>query len=34
STQDIPRWAKRTGHKLLNFEDRQDHFRFLIKRSK
>jgi tRNA 2-thiouridine synthesizing protein A len=34
SIQDIPRWAKRTGHKLLKFEDQQDQFRFLIKRSK
>jgi tRNA 2-thiouridine synthesizing protein A len=34
STQDIPRWAKRTGHKLLKFEDRGDNFRFLIERTK
>ena len=34
SIQDIPRWANRTGHKLLKFEDLEDHFRFLIKRSK
>lgn len=34
SIQDIPRWAKRTGYKLLKFEDKQDHFRFLIERSK
>ena len=34
SIQDIPRWAKRTGHKLLKFEDLEDHYRFLIKRSK
>jgi TusA-related sulfurtransferase len=34
STQDIPRWAKRTGHKLLKFEDQGDNFRFLIERTK
>jgi len=34
STQDIPRWAKRTGHKLLKFEDQDDNFRFLIERTK
>ena len=34
STSDIPRWAKRTGHKLLKFEDMGDHFRFLIERTK
>lgn len=34
STSDIPRWAKRTGHKLLKFEDMGDHFRFLIERAK
>ncbi|HJH30155.1 MAG TPA: hypothetical protein C5S51_10800 [Methanosarcinaceae archaeon] len=34
STNDIPRWAKRTGNKLLKFEDMGDHFRFLIERVK
>ena len=34
STNDIPRWAKRTGHKLLKFEDLGDHYRFLIERAK
>ncbi|MCL7412303.1 MAG: sulfurtransferase TusA family protein [ANME-2 cluster archaeon] len=34
STQDIPRWAKRTGHKLLKFEDQGENFRFLIERTK
>lgn len=34
SVQDIPRWAKRTGHELLEFEDMEDHYRFLIKRLK
>ena len=34
STNDIPRWAKRTGNKLLKFEDLGDHFRFLIERVK
>lgn len=34
SRQDIPRWAKRTGHALLKFENMGDQFRFLIKRTK
>ncbi|MCK4937740.1 MAG: sulfurtransferase TusA family protein [Methanosarcinales archaeon] len=34
SKQDIPRWAKRTGHKMLKFEDLGDNFRFLIERTK
>jgi tRNA 2-thiouridine synthesizing protein A len=34
STHDIPRWAKRTGHKFLKFEDLGEHYRFLIERTK
>ena len=34
STHDIPRWAKRTGHKFLKFEDLGDNYRFLIERTK
>ena len=34
STNDIPRWAKRTGNKLLKFDDMGDYFRFLIERVK
>jgi len=33
STQDIPRWAKRTGHRLLKIEKQDDHFRFLIQKT-
>jgi len=32
--EDIKRFAKRTGHKIIKFEKKEDHIRFLLKKSK
>ena len=32
--EDIKRFAKRTGHEIIKFEKKEDHIRFLIKKSK
>jgi TusA-related sulfurtransferase len=32
--EDIKRYAKRTGHEIVKFEKKEDHIRFLIKKSK
>jgi TusA-related sulfurtransferase len=32
--EDIKRYAKRTGHEIVKFEKRENHIRFLIKKSK
>ena len=32
--EDISRFAKRTGHEIIKFEKKNDHIRFLIKKSK
>jgi tRNA 2-thiouridine synthesizing protein A len=32
--EDLKRFAKRTGHEVVSFENRDDHMRFLIKRVK
>jgi tRNA 2-thiouridine synthesizing protein A len=34
SRVDIPAWAGNTGHELLSAEEREDSFRFLIRRTK
>lgn len=33
SEEDIPRWAKRTGNKILSLEQRDDYIRFLIQKT-
>ena len=30
--EDIKRFVKRTGHKIIKFEKKEDHIRFLIKK--
>jgi TusA-related sulfurtransferase len=32
--EDIHRFAKRAGHEVVLFEEKEDHMRFLIKRNK
>ncbi len=32
--EDIKRFAKRAGHEIIKFEKKEDHIRFLIKKSK
>lgn len=32
--EDIKRFVKRTGHEVVKFEKKEDHIRFLIKKSK
>lgn len=32
--EDIKRFAKRTGHEIIKFEKKEDHIRFLLKKSK
>ncbi len=34
SEEDIPRWAKRTGHELLELKKEGDQFYFLIRKGK
>ena len=31
--EDLKRFAKRTGHEIVKFEAKEDHIRFLIKKS-
>lgn len=32
--EDIKRFVKRTGHEIIKFEKKEDHIRFLLKKSK